>query len=169
MRVACRGSEDDCRTMENASDRAAATNAERPVLQGNARLASPWYLAQRCQSECDNEDNASFAVLIVQPAEDTAMDDAQIVDVLTGGLRRADVVAELGTGRFAVLLSGAGGYDAGRVASRIRLSLPHVEIGIAVFSQDGANLGELVSSALDKIIIKRQMFARGKWTLSEAA
>jgi GGDEF domain-containing protein len=67
--------------------------------------------------------------------------------VLSDGLRRADIVAELGTNRYAVLLAGAGGYDAGRVASRIRLSTPS-EVGVAVFPKDGDSLADLVMAAL---------------------
>ena len=70
---------------------------------------------------------------------------------LSGGLRRADVVAEIGTRRYAVMLAGAGRYDAGRAAHRLRVSLPGVEIGIAAYPQDGANLGELISFALDTL------------------
>jgi hypothetical protein len=134
--------------MQDAIGLNMTTNEPRSTRHRSGRLATPWYLAQRCQDECDREDDASFAVLIVQPAEDAGLDDTQIVDALAGGLRRADVVAELGVNRYAVLLSGAGRYDAGRAAARIRFSLPRVEIGVAAFPQDGASLGELVSSAL---------------------
>ncbi len=111
-------------------------------------LATSSYIAERCQDECDRGDDASFAVLIVQRAQDSAADETQVVEALSGNLRRADVVAEIGTGRYAVLLAGAGRYDAGRVAYRLRASLTGVEIGIAAYPQDGANLGELVSTAL---------------------
>ncbi len=151
MLEGCRGSEYRCRTMESASRLYAASNAERPVHHGNARLATPWYLAERCQDECDREGDASFAMLIVQHPQDSAVDETQVVEALSGGLRRADVVAEIGVRRYAVLLAGAGRYDAGRVAYRMRASLPGVEIGIATYPQDGASLGELVSLALDTL------------------
>ena len=134
--------------MQDAIRQSMTATEPRPTRRKSGRLATPWYLARRCQDECDRADDASFALLIVQPAEDAGLDDTQLVDALAGGLRRADVVAELGVNRYAVLLSGAGRYDAGRTASRIRFSLPRVEIGVAAFPQDGANLGELVSSAL---------------------
>ena len=149
--MGCRGSDYRCRTMNRASGLVAASNAERPVHQGNARLATPSYLAERCQDECDRGDDASFAVLIVQHAQDSALDETQVVEALSGGLRRADVVAEIGTRRYAVMLAGAGRYDAGRAAHRLRVSLPGVEIGIAAYPQDGANLGELISFALDTL------------------
>ena len=146
-----RGSEYRCRAMHNASRKAAVSNAERTVHHRNARLATPWYLAERCQDECDKEGDAPFAVLIVQHAQDSAVDETQVVEALLGGLRRADVVAEIGIRRYMVMLGGAGRYDAGRAAQRVRVSLPGVEIGIAAYPQDGANLGELVSLALDTL------------------
>lgn len=137
--------------MNSASRLIAASNEKCPVHHGNARLATPWYLAERCQDECDREDDASFALLIVQHPQDSAVDETQVVEALSGGLRRDDVVAEIGIRRYAVLLAGAGRYDAGRAAYRVRVSLPGVEIGIAAYPQDGANLGELVSLALDTL------------------
>ncbi len=151
MQVGCRSSEYRCRTMISASRPVAVSNTERTVHQGNAMLVTPWHLANRCQDECDREDDASFAVLIVQHAQDSAVDETQVVEALSGKLRRDDVVAEIGTRRYAVLLAGAGRYDAGRAAYRVRGSLPGVEIGIATYPQDGANLGELVSLALDTL------------------
>lgn len=118
---------------------------------GNARprtasISTPWQLAQRCEDECARDEESSFALLVVEPGQDAAH-AGRIPEVLSNGLRRADVVAELGTNRYAVLLSGAGRYDAGRVASRIRQSIP-ADIGVAVFPQDGATLAELVMAAL---------------------
>ncbi len=134
--------------MESASRLVAASNAKGPVSHKNARLATPWYLAERCQKECEREDDAPFAVLIVQYVQDSVADETQVVEALSGGLRRADVIAEIGIRRYAVFLAGAGRYDAGRAAYRVRVSLPGVEIGIAAYPQDGANLGDLVSFAL---------------------
>ena len=151
LQVGCRSSEHRCRTMGSASRLVAVFNAERPVHHGNAKLATPWYLAERCQDERDRADDASYVVLIVQPAQVSSVDETHIVETLLAGLRRADVVAEIGVRRYAVLLAGAGRYDAGRAASRIRVSLPGVEIGIAAYPQDGANLGELVSLALETL------------------
>ncbi len=113
---------------------------------GDAKLSTPWQLAQRCEDECAQENASSFALLVVEPSQD-ATDAGRIPEVMSDGLRRADVVAEIGTNRYAVLLSGAGRYDAGRVASRIRQSIP-TNIGVAVFPQDGADLAELVMAAL---------------------
>ncbi len=109
-------------------------------------LSTPWHLAQRCEDECNREDDSSFALLVVEPSGDAA-DDGRVPEALKKGLRRADIVAELGTNRYAVLLSGAGRYDAGRVMARVRQSIP-ADIGVAVFPQDGASLAELVMAAL---------------------
>ena len=110
-----------------------------------ARISTPWQLAQRCEDECARDEESSFALLVVEPGQDA--DGERILEAMSNGLRRADVVSELGTNRYGVLLSGAGRYDAGRVASRIRQSIP-ADIGVAVFPQDGANLAELVMAAL---------------------
>ncbi len=113
-----------------------------------AQLAEPWYLAERCKLECGRSDASPLALLIIEtgsPAEEHA------VDWLAQGLRRGDVVAHLGGGRYAILLPGAGAYDAGKVAARIRQSLAHLDIGIAVHPQDGSNLSELVVAALREL------------------
>ena len=50
-----------------------------------------------------------------------------------------------------ILLPGAGAYDAGRVAARIRQQVSRLDIGIAVHPQDGSSLSELVVAALREL------------------
>jgi len=122
----------------------------------NAGLAEPWYLAERCNLECEHADALPLALLIVETGSNSGEPPA---DWLPQGLRRGDVVAYFGGGRYAILLPGAGAYDAGRVAARIRQRLSRVDIGVAVHPQDGGNLGELVVAALRGIPGPFQMSA----------
>ena len=127
---------------------------DKPAVDGsghnvrNAQLAEPWYLAERCNLECGRANAPPLALLVVEAGRATG---EQAADWLPQGLRRGDVVAHFGGGRFAILLPGAGAYDAGRVAARIRQRDPRVEIGVAAYPQDGSNLGELVIAALREL------------------
>ncbi len=122
-----------------------------PVADGpehnarNAQFAEPWYLAERCKLECGRAEGTPLALLVV---EARLAIGAQAADWLPRGLRRGDVVTHFGGGRYAILLPGAGAYDAGRVAARIRQRDSRLDIGIAVHPQDGSNLSDLVGAAL---------------------
>lgn len=128
--------------MTSPTARSAKAAARRPA---RARITTPWHLAQRCARVCGSEDDTSFALLVVELSP-TTPEDGRIPEILHRGLRRGDLVAQFGENRYAVLLTGAGRYDAGRVASRIRLARP-ADIGVAIFPHDGANLAELVIAA----------------------
>lgn len=131
--------------------------ADDPVPTGrSAQLAEPWNLAERCNLECGRTDVPSLALLVVEIG---SAKREQAVDWLSQGLRRDDLVAHLGGGRYAILLPGAGAYDAGRVAARIRQHVPGVDIGIGVHPQDGSNLSELVVAALREMPGPFQMSA----------
>ncbi len=123
---------------------------------GNAQLAEPWYLVERCKLECGRPDAPSLALLVVETG---SMTGAQLADWLPQNLRRGDVVAHFGGGRYAILLPGAGAYDAGRVAARIRQRDSRVDIGLAAYPQDGSSLSELVVAALRDIPGPFQMSA----------
>ena len=122
----------------------------------NAGLAEPWYLAERCNLECGRADALSLALIVVETGSNSG---EPLADWLPQGLRRGDVVSHFGGGRYAILLPGAGAYDAGRVAARIRQRVSRVDIGVAVHPQDGSNLGELVIAALRGIPGPFQMSA----------
>lgn len=116
--------------------------------QDSPGLAEPWYLAERCNRECSRGGETSLALLIVETAP---AEEPDLAEWLSQTVRQGDAVAHFGGGRYAVLLLGAGGYDAGRVAARIRERAASVDIGIAVYPQDGINLSELVVSALREL------------------
>ena len=121
-----------------------------------AQMAEPWYLAERCKLECGRADAPSLALLVV---ETVSAAGEQVADWLPHGLRRGDMVAHFGGGRFGILLPGAGAYDAGRVAARIRQRDSRVAIGVAAYPQDGSSLSELVVSALRELPGPFQMSA----------
>ncbi len=121
---------------------------DRDADQETPGLAEPWYLAERCNRECSRGGETSLALLIVETA---LSEDASLAQWLAQTVRQEDAVAHFGGGRYAVLLLGAGGYDAGRVAARIRERAPRVDIGVAVYPQDGGDLSELVVAALREL------------------
>ena len=122
--------------------------SDRDVDQEPPGLAEPWYLAERCNRKCSRRRETPLALLIIETA---SVEDTSLAQWLARTVRKADVVAHLGGGRYVVMLVGAGGYDAGRVAARIRERAPHVDIGVAVFPQDGGNLSDLVVAALREL------------------
>lgn len=130
------------------NSRAETAHTQVPGRHRKARLTTPWALADLVQVASDKAEGEPFAILIVQPAEDGATSGTHVVNVLERTLRSSDLFANIGINRYAILLSGAGRYDAGRVAHRLRSALPNVELGVAAFPQDGLSFGELVSSAL---------------------
>jgi len=109
-------------------------------------LAEPWYFAERCALEVERGLALAFLVVETAPARDVT-----VGEWLPKGLRRGDVITHFGGGRYAILLPGAGAYDAGRVAARIRTRSAKIDIGVAIFPQDGSDMSELVVAAIKQI------------------
>jgi diguanylate cyclase (GGDEF)-like protein len=84
-----------------------------------------------------------------------------VAGVLSGAVRKVDLVARYGGEEFAVVITGADGAAAAAAAENLRgaveaAALPHpapgvgrvtISVGVAVFPGDGQNLGDLVDAA----------------------
>ena len=124
------------------------TDKQVPGRHRTARLATPWTFADRITVELEKAEGAQFALLIVQIAAGMAESSMQVFGELGRPRNHIDLVTQIGVNRYAFLLPGAGRYDAGLAAHRMKAALPDARAGIAVYPQDGADFSELVSSAL---------------------
>ena len=124
------------------------TDTQVPGRHRTARLVTPWTFADRINVECEKAEGAPFALLVVQIADGAARSSMQVFDELERPRNRIDLVTQIGVNRYAFLLTGAGRYDAGLAAHRLKAGLPDARAGVVVYPEDGADLGELVSSAL---------------------
>jgi hypothetical protein len=114
-------------------------------------LASPLYLAWRCQEECYRAQRyrRPLSLLVVELAEgpDSSRVELQLQNWLRSHVRMSDIAGYLGDRCYAVLLPETDREGAKGLETRLRWEFPRVRTGIGIHPDDGRNLEVLVDAA----------------------
>lgn len=126
-------------------------SSNRVFYNRDAGLVTSWYLAQRCEEESYRAEryDGHFAVLftrLVAQGESTS-GQQPLRDWFKQQLRKSDIVAYLGEGRYVALLPETKAEEAGKLSSRLLEAVPTATTGIASYPQDGKTFLDLMSAA----------------------
>lgn len=121
------------------------------IYERETGLFAHWYITLRCDEEAyrANRYDQPLTVVAIEPGpnSDTWALQKQIADWLRRELRKADLAAYVGNGRYVVLMPQVGESAAGKVAARLRRDLEGVETGLASYPNDGSTFDELAAAA----------------------
>jgi two-component system cell cycle response regulator len=113
-------------------------------------LLAYWYFEQRLDEEIKRavRYERSLTVLFAEvPPGEFFRNQDQVVLWLKKNLRSSDLATHLGDGRFLVLLTETSFKGGIRLASRLRLEFPELQVGIAMCPAEGTTVTELQAAA----------------------
>jgi hypothetical protein len=116
----------------------------------DAGLVTSWYLAQRCEEECyraERYERPLSLVLVDAPSDEGPSSQSRVRSWLAKELRKADITAYLGSGRYAVLLPETSKEEAQVLASRLAGAVDGAAAGVSAFPDDGSSLENLLEAA----------------------
>jgi hypothetical protein len=117
-------------------------------------IVTAWYFVRRCEEECYRAQRygQTLALLVAEPAAEAECRTVQtrIRSWLAKGLRKVDIPAYLGDGRYAVLLPQSDDEKATNVADRLRETVKDAKVGLSSYPQDGASFDELLAAATQR-------------------
>ena len=120
-------------------------------------LFAHWYVTLRGQEECTRavRYGRRLGMLVVEPRAGAGRGEWDIKSRIgrwfQSELRVADIAGYLGNGRFVVLAPESGAVALAMLATRLRESIPNVEVGASALPEDGAAFQALWHSATARL------------------
>jgi len=125
------------------------------IYERETGLFAYWYIALRCEEECDRAQHYQRPLSIAVMAPDHTSDTWTIAEQVTGALekrlRKADLPGYLGNARFVLVMPETGQDDALDVLRRIEDDVAEVQWGLSAFPQDGRNFDQLYEIAARRL------------------
>ncbi len=130
------------------------------IYERQTGLYAYWYLSLRCEEECDRSARyeRTLTLLTIEPSAGSNAQavQGQIGEWLRTRLRPVDLAAYAGNARYIALLPETGAQGADVVTGRLRRDVADIDVGVAVFPQDGVTFEKLYGGACARLAAPAQ-------------
>ena len=121
------------------------------IYERETGLLAMWYIALRCDEECYRARRYGHALTLISiaptPESDAWAVQQSVADWLRQHLRKTDLAAYVGDGRYVVMMPETAAPGAQIVLDRLRADVDGVEIGVASSPDDADNFEQLLAAA----------------------
>ena len=138
-------------------DGSASESAPAPTDAGSNRvfysrragLVTAWYFSHRGEEELYRSEryNNRLALVVLDVASQGSAAQLPVGEFLSQNVRKADIAAYLGDGRYALLLPQTSVTAAQRLAFRLQRGIRNARVGVSSYPSDGENLSQLIDAA----------------------